>query len=237
MRVALGACARALLRELGVRVGSYVLQIGQSHAVRADDVPQAASLLERDAEALALLADLTPTRALTPEASQRLEQAVDDARSKRDTLGGIVEVVVSGLPVGLGSYVQADRKLDGRLARALLATQAVKAVELGDGWAAASALGSEVHDPIFLGTLGLSRPRQRSGGLEAGVTTGIPLRLRVAMKPIATVPAALPSVDLQSLTQTTAHVERSDTCAVPALGVICEAVVALELADAAWFEY
>ena len=230
MRVALGAAARALLRDLGVQIGSYVLAIGDAVGVTA--LEAAPALATADAEGLALLADASETRALDGASSARFVDAIQGAQRRRDTLGGVVEVVVTGLPAGLGSHVQWDRRLDGRLARALASIPAIKAVEVGDGWQSASRLGSEVHDPILLRNGRLSRGTNHAGGVEGGISNGAPLVVRAAMKPIATVPAALPSVDLHTLAQTRAHVERSDTCAAPAAGVIAEAVVALTLADA-----
>jgi chorismate synthase len=230
VRVALGGIARAFLRDLGIQIGSYVRSIGAAQAVDAQTA--APALFAEDAEGLALLADRTETRALDEASSKKLMAAVDEARKRRDTLGGILEVVATGVPIGLGSHVQWDRKLDGRLARALMAVPAMKAVEIGDGFGGASRFGSEVHDPLFLKDGRLVRSSNNAGGLEGGITNGTPLWARVAMKPIATVSAALPSVDLGTLEAVPAHVERSDTCAVPAAGVIAEAVFALELADA-----
>ncbi len=230
IRVALGALARTFLRDLGIQVGSYVRSIGAANAAPAEEA--APELCRENAEELGLLADRTETRALDEASSQRLAAEIDAARARRDTVGGVVEVVATGVPVGLGSHVHWDRKLDGRLARALMSIPAIKAVEIGDGWANARRRGSEVHDPIVRDRVGLGRTSNRAGGLEGGVTNGQPLVLRAAMKPIATVPAALPSVDLRTLAATPAHVERSDTCAVPAAGVIAEATVALTLADA-----
>ncbi|RPH70902.1 MAG: chorismate synthase [Myxococcaceae bacterium] len=230
MRVALGAAARALLRELGIQVGSYVRSIGTAEADAATDV--APELLREDAEALALRADETETRALTAGASDRLVQAIQEAQRRRDTLGGVIEVIATGVPPGLGSHVQADRKLDGRLGGALLSIQAIKAVEIGDGIRGGRAYGSETHDPIVLSGDRLSRTSNHAGGLEGGITNGEPVVLRAVMKPISTVPAALPSVHLGTLELVPAHVERSDTCAVPAAGVVTEAVLALALADA-----
>jgi len=230
MRVALGAAARALLRELGIQVGSYVRSIGTADAESAADV--APDLFRADAEALALRADETETRALTAAGSDRLVQAIQEAQRRRDTLGGVVEVIATGVPPGLGSHVQADRKLDGRLGGALLSIPAIKAVEIGDGIQGGRAYGSETHDPIVLAGDRLARTSNHAGGLEGGITNGEPVLLRAVMKPISTVPAALPSVHLGSLELVPAHVERSDTCAVPAAGVVTEAVVALALADA-----
>ncbi len=230
MRVALGAAARTLLRDLGIQVGSYVRSIGQADADDAADVsPQ---LFAEDAEGLAQLADATETRALTEAASARLVAAIQQAQARRDTLGGVIEVLATGVPSGLGSHVQADRKLDGRLGAALLSIQAIKAVEVGEGIRGGRAYGSETHDPIILAAGRLQRTRNHAGGLEGGVTNGEPLVLRAVMKPISTVPDALPSVHLGTLQAVPAHVERSDTCAVPAAGVVCEAMLCLALADA-----
>jgi len=229
-RVAAGAIAKALLRELGIRIGSWVRQIGTAQATGASEVH--AELFHRDAEALARLADASPVRALDDISSAKLVEAIDSARAKRDTVGGVIEVAATGMPVGLGAHVQHDRKLDGRIAQAMLSIPAMKAVELGDGWSAAGKYGSEVHDAIHLRNGRLVRESNRAGGLEGGITNGEPLVVRVAMKPIATVPEALPSVNLSSIEATHAHVERSDTCAVPAAGVVAEAMLALVLADA-----
>ena len=204
--------------------------IGTADADAAADV--APDLFRDDAEALALRADETETRALTAAGSDRLVQAIQEAQRRRDTLGGVIEVVATGVPPGLGSHVQADRKLDGRLGGALLSIPAIKAVEIGDGIQGGRAYGSETHDPIVLAADRLARTSNRAGGLEGGITNGEPVLLRAVMKPISTVPAALPSVHLGSLDLVPAHVERSDTCAVPAAGVVTEAVVALALADA-----
>ena len=158
--------------------------------------------------------------------------AIQQAQARRDTLGGLIEVVATGVPPGLGSHVQADRRLDGRLGAALLSIQAMKAVEVGDGIQGGSAYGSDTHDPVVLEGGRLVRTRNHAGGVEGGITNGEPLVVRAFMKPISTVPAALPSVHLGTLEALPAHVERSDTCAVPAAGVVCEAMVCLTLADA-----
>jgi len=230
MRVALGGVARAFLRDVGIEVGSFVRSIGAAEALPLQG--NAAQLHREDAEGLALLADQTETRALDEESSRRFVDAIDAARRRRDTLGGVIEVVATHVPPGLGSHVHWDRKLDGRLARALMSIPAIKAVEIGDGWLSARRFGSETHDPISLGGGALVRTSNRAGGLEGGITNSEPLVCRLAMKPLATVPAALPSVDLAKLAAMPAHVERSDTCAVPAAGVIAESILALTLADA-----
>jgi chorismate synthase len=247
MRVALGAAARRLLDELDIRLGSFVLSIGGVAARGPEelwpelgpvepgaDLAQAllSRLGEEDAEALATRADGSQVRCLDAGDTERLVAEVLRAQKARDTLGGVFEVRATGLPPGLGSYGQQDERLDGRLSRALASVQAIKAVEVGDGFAAAARFGSQVHDAIGRQGGGLRRPTNRAGGLEGGVTNGEPLVVRAAMKPIATVPAALPSIDLATGLADTAHVERGDTCAVPAAAVIGEAVVGLELAAA-----
>ena len=225
MRVALAAAARRMLDELDVRVGSWVTSIGSARAreVAAEN---------DDAEALALRADESPVRCLDPDAGKAFRDRIEEARARRDTVGGTFEVRVTGVVPGLGSYTQADLRLDGLLARALASIPAVKAVELGNGWRAAELFGSQVHDPMGRMGGGISRDTNHAGGLEGGVSNGEPLVVRAAMKPLATVPAALRSVDLRSGEPDAAHVERSDTCAVPAAAVVGEAVVALCVADA-----
>jgi len=227
MRVGLAAAARRLLDDLDVRVGSWVTSIGSA---KARDVSGLEGM--EDAEALALRADTSPVRAIDPQAEEAFREQIEEARARRDTVGGTFEVRVTGLVPGLGSYTQADLRLDGLLARALASIPAIKAVELGDGWRAAELFGSQVHDPMGRAAGGITRDTNHAGGLEGGVTNGEPLVVRGAMKPIATVPAALRSVDLMTGESDAAHVERSDTCAVPAAAVVGEAVVALCVADA-----
>jgi len=181
--------------------------------------------------------DGTPLRCLDPEATTAMMAAIDAAKESGDTLGGVFEVVVTGIPVGLGSHVAWDEKLDGRLAGAVMSIQAIKAVELGDGVAAASRPGTRVHDPIVRDDArvrggGFARTSNRAGGLEGGVTTGEPLVVRGYMKPISTLRNRLPSVDLRDGSEADAATERSDVSAVPAAAVVGEAMVALVLADA-----
>jgi chorismate synthase len=225
-RVACGAVAKKLLAEFGVRIGSHVISIGPVEA-EVGAVP---------AE-LNAVADRSPVRCLDEAAAALMMAAIDEAKERGDTLGGVFEVVVTGLPVGLGSYVSWDQKLDGRLAGAVMSIQAVKGVELGMGFEAARRPGSEVHDPIVRAEEkpragGIGRASNRAGGLEGGVTTGEPLTLRAAMKPISTLRKPLASVDLRDGSPGDAAVERSDVCAVPAAAVVGEAMVALVLADA-----
>ncbi len=226
-RVACGAVAKRFLMEMGIRVESHVLSIGTVRAETPRALPQE----------LNAAADASPVRTLDPEAAREMMAAIDQAKEDGDTLGGVFEVVARGVPVGLGSHVSWDRKLDGRLGQAVLSIQAVKGVEVGEGFLGAFRTGSEVHDPIIPaperpGSGGMGRATNRAGGLEGGVTTGEPLVVRGFMKPISTLRKPLASVDLRDGTPATAAVERSDVCAVPAAGVVGEAMVALVLADA-----
>jgi chorismate synthase len=230
MRVALAAAVRRVLDELDVRVGSFVTSIGTAHA--REGVPaELQDLATEDADELALRADRSSVRALDAAADEAFRVQIEEAQKQRDTVGGTFEVRVTGVPPGVGSYTQHDLRLDGLLARALASIPAIKAVELGDGWRNAELFGSRVHDPMDRGGGGVLRETNHAGGLEGGVTNGEPLVARAAMKPIATVPAALRSVDLATGAADAAHVERSDTCAVPAAAVVGEAVVALAVAD------
>lgn len=226
-RVACGAVAKRLLAEFGIGVGSHVVSIGSVEAEAPETLPMD----------LNGAVDDDPVRCLDPETSARMRAEIDAAKERGDTLGGIFEVVATGVPAGLGSHVSWDAKLDGRLAGALMSVQAVKAVEIGLGFAGARRPGSEVHDPIVAApeksrSGGLGRASNRAGGLEGGVTTGEPILVRGAMKPIATLRKPLGSVDLRDGSPGDAAVERSDVCAVPAAAVVGEAMVALVLADA-----
>nr|AFB35632.1 EsmA7 [Streptomyces antibioticus] len=222
-RVALGAVARSYLRATaGVEIVSHVVELG---AVAA---PYGLLPAPRDTARL----DADPVRCLDPDTSARMVAAIDGARAEGDTLGGVVEVLAHGVPVGLGSHVHWDRRLDARLAAALMGIQAIKAVELGDGTALARVPGSRAHDEIVPSPDGVRRASGRSGGTEGGLSTGEPLRVRAAMKPIATVPRALATVDVATGDTARAHHQRSDVCAVPAAGIVAEAMVALVLADA-----
>src|SRR5690606_19715803 len=230
MRVALGAAAKALLREFGIGVGSYVVAIGTARGTRARDV--APVLAREDAEGLGRLADGFRTRSLDAASDEKMVAAIDEAMRRRDTLGGVIEVVATGLPPGLGSHVHFDRRLDARLTEALLSIPAIKAVSVGDAWERPDAFGSDAHDPIVLEGNRLMRLSNHAGGLEGGTTNGEPLVVQAVMKPLSTVPRALPSVHLGEVRPHPAHVERTDACAVPAAGVVAEAMVALCLADA-----
>ncbi|WP_122817761.1 chorismate synthase [Nocardioides pantholopis] len=225
-RVALGRVASNFLEQaVGARVMSHVVELG--------GVPAPAGLWpEADDEGVVERLDADPVRCLDPEASAAMVARIDQAHKDGDTLGGVVEVVVHGLPPGLGSHVHWDRRLDSRLAGALMGIQAIKGVEVGDGFALAATPGSLAHDEILPTGAGLRRASGRAGGTEGGMTTGEVLRVRAAMKPIATVPRALRTVDLATGEETVAHHQRSDVCAVPAAGIVAEAMVALVVADA-----
>ncbi|MFI6286435.1 chorismate synthase [Streptomyces sp. NPDC051018] len=222
-RVALGAVARSYLKETaGVEIVSHVVEFGGAKAPR-DVYPTPADVERLDAD---------PVRCLDADASKAMVAEIDQARKDGDTLGGVVEVLAYGVPVGLGSYVHWDRRLDARLAGALMGIQAIKGVELGDGFELARVPGSQAHDEIVSTPEGLRRASGRSGGTEGGMSTGELLRVRAAMKPIATVPRALATVDITTGEAAAAHHQRSDVAAVPAAGIVAEAMVALVLADA-----
>lgn len=222
-RVALGAIARSFLGELGVSLVSHTLAVGTVRVPEGAELPTAA-----DVEAL----DADPLRCFHPETSKRMVAEVDAAHDEGDTLGGVVEVVAYGLPPGLGTYAHWDRRLDARLAAAIMGIQAIKGVEIGDGFATAARRGSVAHDELFGSEEGITRASGKAGGTEGGMSTGGPLRVRAAMKPISTVPHALRTVDVSTGEAAQAHHQRSDVCAVPAAGVVAEAMVALVLADA-----
>ncbi|HEX5475410.1 MAG TPA: chorismate synthase [Vicinamibacterales bacterium] len=227
-RVAAGAIARQLLAHAGIRIASHVFTIGP---VSLPD-PSAVGF-----DRAAALPDDSPVHCVDPAVSQEMIAAIDRAREAGDTLGGAFEVIASGVPIGLGSYVQWDRKLDGRLAQALMSIPAIKAVGIGAGVRAAERPGSTVHDEIVPGSgddraTGLARPTNNAGGLEGGVTNGEAVRVTAYMKPISTLMQPLRSVDLTTMTEARAAIERSDVCAVPAAAVVGEAMVALTLAAA-----
>ncbi len=223
-RVALGTVAKALLHQaLDVQIVSHVVELG-SVAVGADVVPTPA-----DAAAI----DADPLRCLDAGASARMVAEVDAAKADADTLGGVVEVLAYGVPPGLGSFTQWDRKLDARLAAALMSIQAIKAVEIGDGLAQARSRGSAAHDEIEPGPEGVRRRTGRAGGIEGGMSIGEPIRVRAAMKPISSLSRPLDTIDVTTGGPATAINQRSDVCAVPAAAVVAEAMVALVLADAA----
>ncbi|WP_329599124.1 chorismate synthase [Streptomyces pseudovenezuelae] len=222
-RVALGAVARSYLKETaGIEIVSHVVELCSVKA------PQGVYPTPADVEKL----DADPLRCLDADTSKAMVAEVDQAHKDGDTLGGVVEILAYGVPVGLGSHVHWDRKLDARLAGALMGIQAIKGVELGDGFELARVPGSKAHDEIVNTPEGIRRVSGRSGGTEGGLSTGELLRVRAAMKPIATVPRALQTVDVTTGEAAQAHHQRSDVSAVPAAGIVAEAMVALVLADA-----
>lgn len=223
-RVALGVVAAQILKTLGVELVSHTTAIAEV-AVPAD-APRPAP---RDVAAL----DADPLRCFDTATSEAMVATVDKAHKDGETLGGVVEVLAYGLPPGLGSYVHWDRRLDARLAAALMGIQAIKGVEVGDGFETAKRPGTRAHDEIVPGEHGVQRVSNRAGGIEGGMTIGDLLRVRAAMKPIATVPKALATIDTSTGEVARAHHQRSDVCAVPAAGVVAEAMVALVLAEAA----
>ncbi|KRD20818.1 chorismate synthase [Mycobacterium sp. Root265] len=227
-RVAAGTVARAFLQQaLGVEVISHVVSIGAS---KPYDGP---SPQQQDLAAI----DDSPVRAFDKDAEQLMIDEIEAAKKDGDTLGGIVEVVVTGLPIGLGSFTSGDNRLDSQLAAAVMGIQAIKGVEIGDGFETARRRGSVAHDEMYPGPDGITRSTNRAGGLEGGMTNGQPLRVRAAMKPISTVPRALATVDMSTGDEAVAIHQRSDVCAVPAAGVVVETMVALVLARAALLKF
>lgn len=223
-RVTAGTIARAFLDQaLGVQVISHVVSIGASDPYEGPP-PQPEDLAAIDA---------SPVRAFDEQAQESMVAEIEAAKADGDTLGGVVEVVVSGLPIGLGSFTSGDDRLDSQLAAAVMGIQAMKGVEIGDGFTTARRRGSAAHDEMHPGPDGVVRSTNRAGGLEGGMTNGQPLRVRAAMKPISTVPRALATVDMATGEEAVAIHQRSDVCAVPAAGVVVEAMVALVLARAA----
>jgi chorismate synthase len=226
-RVAAGAICRRLLSVFGVRIGSHVVQLGDIGAAAPEPLP----------EDINAVADESPLRTLDRDAERRMMERIDVIKREGNTLGGVAEVVATGLCVGVGSHVSWDRKLDGRIGRAMLSIPAVKGVEIGLGFGAARATGADVHDqmdpaPDRVRTGGVRRRTNRAGGLEGGITTGEPIVVRVAMKPISTLMKPLSTVDVATGASASAAAERSDVTAVPAMGVIAEAMLAFVLAQA-----
>lgn len=223
-RVAAGTVARAFLRQaLGVEIVSHVISIGASKPYDGPP-PQAADLAAIDD---------SPVRAFDSDSEALMIAEIEAAKRDGDTLGGVVEVVAHGLPVGLGSFTSGDDRLDSQLAAAVMGIQAIKGVEIGDGFETARRRGSVAHDEIYPGPDGVMRSTNRAGGLEGGMTNGLPVRVRAAMKPISTVPRALATIDMATGEEAVAIHQRSDVCAVPAAGVVVETMVALVLARAA----
>ncbi|PQP40832.1 chorismate synthase [Mycolicibacterium austroafricanum] len=223
-RVAAGTVARAFLQQaLGVEIVSHVISIGASKPYDGPP-PQAADLAAIDA---------SPVRAFDAASEALMIDEIEAAKRDGDTLGGVVEVVAHGLPVGLGSFTSGENRLDSQLAGAVMGIQAIKGVEIGDGFETARRRGSVAHDEIYPGADGVMRSTNRAGGLEGGMTNGLPVRVRAAMKPISTVPRALATVDMATGDEAVAIHQRSDVCAVPAAAVVVETMVALVLARAA----
>jgi len=222
MRVAVGSVAKKLLKELGITVGVHVVNIG---GVKASGTYQSIDELIERAEASAV-------RCIDEEASEQMKTAIDEAKKNGDSIGGVVQVVATGMPQGVGSHVHYDRKLDGKIAGAVMSINAFKGVEVGIGFEAANLPGSQVHDEIYWNEdEGYKRSTNRLGGFEGGMTTGMPIVINGVMKPIPTLYKPLKSVDIDSKETFEASIERSDSCAVPAAAVVCENVVAFELAN------
>lgn len=222
-RVALGAVARSFLSELGIRLVSHTLSIGPVRVPEGSTLPTPDDVDTLDAD---------PLRCFDEATSALMVAEVDDAHKEGDTLGGVVEVLAYGVPPGLGSYVHGDRRLDAQLSAALMGIQAIKGVEVGDGFLTTTRRGSAAHDELFVDGEEIQRASDKAGGIEGGMSTGTLLRVRAGMKPIATVPHSLRTVDVATGEAAVAHHQRSDVCAVPAAGVVAEAMVALTLANA-----
>jgi len=223
VRVAAGAVAKKVLAELGIKIVGYVKEIG---GVKARNV-------NYPIEKISELTEQSEVRCADPEVEQKMKDAIDEAKKNGDSIGGIVEVVVEGVPAGVGSYVHYDRKLDAKIAQAIVSINAFKGVEFGIGFEAARKFGSEVHDEIAWNDQeGYYRKTNRLGGFEGGMTTGMPIVVRGVMKPIPTLYKPLQSVDIETKETFEASIERSDSCAVPAAAVVAEAVVAWEVANA-----
>jgi chorismate synthase len=231
MRVAIGAVAKQFLRELGIQIVAHVTEIGgvttNPDTYAGKGTEELRSIIEKD-----------PVYCADPVAAVRMVQAIDDAKGRGDTIGGVVEVIIEGCPPGIGSYVQFDRKMDGKLAGAMMSINAFKGVEFGLGFEMAKKQGSEVHDEIAWNEeLGYYRKSNRLGGLEGGMTTGMPIVVRGVMKPIPTLYKPLESVDIDTKEPFVATIERSDPCAVPAASVVAEHVIATEMAKAIMDEF
>lgn len=224
VRVAAGAVAKKLLSELGITIASHVIEIGGVKAKNLD---------YKNVEDLHNRAENSEVRCIDPEATENMKSLIDDAKQNGDSVGGIVEVVVEGMPAGVGSYVHYDRKLDSKIAGAIVSINAFKGVEFGIGFQAGSLPGSEVHDEIaYSQEEGYYRLSNRAGGFEGGMTTGMPIVVRAVMKPIPTLYKPLKSVDIETKEVYEASIERSDSCAVPAASVVAEHIVAWEVAKA-----
>lgn len=223
VRVAVGAVAQRILEEFGIRLAGHVLEIGKIKAAEQETL---------SVEEILNLSEASEVRCVDPDAEDKMKNAIDEAKENGDSIGGIVEVVAENVPVGLGSYVHYDRKLDAKIAMSVMSINAFKGVEVGIGFEAARRNGSKVHDEIQHNEKGYSRKTNNLGGFEGGMTTGMPVVVKGAMKPIPTLYKPLQSVDIETKEPFSASIERSDSCAVPAAAVVCEAAVAWELADA-----
>lgn len=224
VRVAAGAVAKKILAALGVEIAGHVLEIGGVRA-NIESYPSVEQMKES--------VEVSPVRCLDKEAEPLMMKTIDEAKESGDSVGGIVEVIAAGMPIGVGSYAHYDRKLDSKLAGAIMSINAFKGVEIGIGFEAARTPGSAVHDEIMWNEeKGYVRKTNRAGGLEGGMTTGMPIVVRGVMKPIPTLYKPLESVDIETKQPFQASIERSDSCAVPAAGVVAESVVAWELANA-----
>jgi chorismate synthase len=222
-RMTAGTFCRWFLADLGLGLVSHVVRIGSVKVPARAPAPLAGDVAT---------VDRSPVRCFDPKSSRAMVAEIDRLRKARDTVGGVFEVLAYGAPPGLGSFVHFDRKLDGRIARALMSIQSVKGVEIGDGFATAARPGSRAHDEIVVREGRMTRTTSRAGGIEGGMSTGEPIRVRAAMKPFSTVPKPLATVDIATREPAVAIKQRTDVCAVPAGGVVGEAVVAFELADA-----
>lgn len=238
MRVACCSVARQFLKQLGIEVGSHVLRIGEVGYERPDDwLPRVNELIADGAEALFAAADQDEVRMLDPDLSARCIEHINATKKQGDSLGGVYEVVVTGVPPGLGSYVHWDRRLDGLLAQAILSIQAQKAVEIGDGVLGASLPGSRVHDEIIREAGSYGRRTNRAGGIEGGMSNGMPIVVRGYMKPIPTLIKPLGTVDIATGTAQPTRYERSDVTSVPAASTVAEGTVALVIANALLEKY
>ena len=215
-RVAVGAVAKRFLEEFGIKINSHVTTIGGVYANIPDPI---------DWDKV----EVSPVRCADPEAEKEMVAAIDEAREAGDSLGGTFEIIATGVPIGLGSHIQWDRRINGKIAQAIMSIQAIKGVEIGAGFAVADLRGSLAHDEI---EPGLKRSTNWAGGIEGGMTNGQPIVVQAAIKPISTIPSALSSIDLKTGEPAKAHVERADVCVVPAAGVIGEAMLAMVLAEA-----
>ena len=230
-RVAAGSLARVFLRQLGIEIGSYISTIGPATQTKPPSALR--ELLAAGAETLAAEADRSQVRMLDGNAEAEAITAIDRAKEEGNTLGGIIEIYITGVPLGFGSYVQHDRRLDSALAAAIISIQAIKGVEIGTAFDNAHKPGSQVHDELFAGgDNGLTRETNRAGGIEGSMSNGQPIHLRAAMKPISSLQTPLRSFDLATLDAVQSRFERSDACAVPAAGVVAEAMVAPVIANA-----